>query len=51
MPSERVDQLNQIIMLDLAHELLSQWEQVGKNRFLFKYIEIQKIHLYYFKSL
>jgi hypothetical protein len=31
MPSERVDQLNQIIMLDLAHELLNQWEQVGKN--------------------
>ena len=31
MPSERVDQLNQIIMLDLAQELLNHWEQVGKN--------------------
>ena len=29
MPTERVDQLNPIVTLDLAHEILAGWEQVG----------------------
>ena len=51
MPSERVDQLNQIIMLDLAQELLNNWEQVGNSDIYISKSEIQSKYGFFYSKL